>query len=296
MRRLIIACSVFGYACNSEPLGPLNNGDAGTQGTPANDGGSTSSSPDASGTVSASGLPCEVDQMLMSSCQSCHGTTPAAGAPMSLVTYADLTAPALSDPTKKMAEMSVIRIQDTARPMPPAPAAAPAASGVMALQAWIAAGYPMGGCATSTTTPDPLNAAPTCTTKTFWGLGTDGSARMEPGMACINCHTTAGGPEAPLFSLAGTVYATGHEPDQCNGTSSTPTVQVTDAQGATITLTPNTVGNFFYSGTVALPYTAKVLYMGKERAMATPQTSGDCNSCHQQTGQSGAPGRIVLPM
>jgi hypothetical protein len=38
-----------------------------------------------------------------------------------------------------------------------------------------------------------------------------------------------------------------------------------------------------------------VTYMGRERAMVTMQTSGDCNSCHTQNGANAAPGRIVLP-
>jgi hypothetical protein len=118
---------------------------------------------------------------------------------------------------------------------------------------------------------------------------------MEPGMACISCHQSMGGPEAPLFDLAGTVYATGHEPDACNGASAPATVQVTDAKGNTIAMTPNAVGNFYYLGAVALPYTAKVVFNNKVRAMVTPQTSGDCNTCHQQSGVMGAPGRIVLP-
>jgi len=29
--------------------------------------------------------------------------------------------------------------------------------------------------------------------------------------------------------------------------------------------------------------------------MTAPQTSGDCNGCHTQTGANGAPGRITLP-
>jgi mono/diheme cytochrome c family protein len=44
-----------------------------------------------------------------------------------------------------------------------------------------------------------------------------------------------------------------------------------------------------------MPFTAKVTYKGRERAMAAVQTSGDCSSCHTQTGTNGAPGRITLP-
>ena len=44
-----------------------------------------------------------------------------------------------------------------------------------------------------------------------------------------------------------------------------------------------------------MPFTAKVTYQGRERAMTAPQTSGDCNGCHTQAGANGAPGRITLP-
>ena len=43
------------------------------------------------------------------------------------------------------------------------------------------------------------------------------------------------------------------------------------------------------------PFKAKVTYMGRERAMAATQTSGDCNACHTQNGANSAPGRILLP-
>jgi hypothetical protein len=45
---------------------------------------------------SAAGLPCDVQSVLSMRCGSCHGVVPAQGAPMSLVSYADLTAPSLS--------------------------------------------------------------------------------------------------------------------------------------------------------------------------------------------------------
>jgi predicted CXXCH cytochrome family protein len=34
---------------------------------------------------------------------------------------------------------------------------------------------------------------------------------------------------------------------------------------------------------------------GKERIMVQAQTSGDCNSCHSESGSKDAPGRIVAP-
>ena len=72
---------------------------------------------------------------------------------------------------------------------------------------------------------------------------------------------------------------------------------ITDADDREITLEVNDAGNFTYSRTdLVMPYRAKVIYNGQERAMVTPQMSGDCNGCHTQDGTEGAPGRILLPM
>jgi len=104
----------------------------------------------------------------------------------------------------------------------------------------------------------------------------------------------------PSFRIAGSVYPTGHEPNDCLGVASTGdvTVEITDNAGKVFSLAVNTSGDFYYPasmGTIALPYHAKVKQGTRERAMSSAQTSGDCNSCHTQTGTSGAPGRITLP-
>jgi hypothetical protein len=116
---------------------------------------------------------------------------------------------------------------------------------------------------------------------------------MQPGAPCIACHASGGG-EAPLFAIAGTVYPTLHEPTECNGAANV-TVVITDAMGQQISLTSNSAGNFSYQGAVVTPYTAKVVSAAGTLAMATPQTTGDCNSCHTETGANGAPGRITAP-
>jgi hypothetical protein len=117
---------------------------------------------------------------------------------------------------------------------------------------------------------------------------------MNPGRACIMCHSTMNG---PALTIAGTVYPTAHEPDLCNGAngSNGARVVITGADGVTQTLTPGVSGNFNSRTRVMTPFKAKVTYMGRERAMAAAQTSGDCNSCHTQTGANAAPGRILLP-
>jgi hypothetical protein len=126
-----------------------------------------------------------------------------------------------------------------------------------------------------------------CTSKVTWTAG-NGST-MRPGDPCLFCH---GG----RFAVAGTVYPTAHEAIDCNGASgSGVTVVITDNKGTSFTLTPNSVGNFTYTGTLALPYRAKVVTAGKTRSMMTPQSEGNCNLCHTQAGAGCAPGRILLP-
>ena len=142
--------------------------------------------------------------------------------------------------------------------------------------------------------PDPFAAAPTCTSGTTWTKGNHGSPEMNPGRACLACHATMNGPD---LTIAGTVYPTAHEPDLCYGADGSNDVRVviTGADGQTTTLTPVPSGNFHLDTRVMMPFTAKVTYQGRERAMSVAQTSGDCNGCHTQAGANGAPGRITLP-
>ena len=282
MRRAILLCLWFS-GCTTMPLAVELPGAGG------GNGGSGSGSGAPGGQLSTN-LPCDLDAILVANCQSCHGAVPLGGAPMSLVTYADLTAPAKTDPSQTVAAMCVTRIQSTTAPMPPTPTPALSAADIATFQNWVSAGMPMGNCTSGT---DPLNAPPTCTSGQTWNGGGDGSSRMNPGEACINCHSQSGG-EAPLFALAGTVYPTGHEPDLCYGTTAAQVI-ITDAAGNTLTLTPNSAGNFSSRASVALPYHAKVVANGATRAMSAAQTSGDCNSCHTQNGANGAPGRITAP-
>lgn len=115
---------------------------------------------------------------------------------------------------------------------------------------------------------------------------------MHPGRACISCHEQAGGPQ---LTIAGTVYPTAHEPDDCDGVAGSVQVVITDADGATQTLRVNSAGNFYSAAAVAMPFHAKVVSGGQERAMSAAQTTGDCNGCHTVDGASSAPGRIMAP-
>ena len=114
---------------------------------------------------------------------------------------------------------------------------------------------------------------------------------MNPGKACIACHDNE--IQAPALTIGGTLYPSAHEPDLCNGGYFGAQVIITDANGKTKTLPARTVsGNFQSVEAIAKPFTAKLTYMGRTRAMNTPQMDGDCNKCHTQDGMTGAPGRI----
>jgi hypothetical protein len=113
---------------------------------------------------------------------------------------------------------------------------------------------------------------------------------------CVTCHTAEN--EGPRYAIAGTLFPTGHEPDDCNGISGAASgakVVITDANGTDHELAPNDVGNFFFNGSIPKPYTAKVVSDAGERLMVTPQQDGDCNKCHTAAGAGGAPGRVVVP-
>jgi hypothetical protein len=136
----------------------------------------------------------------------------------------------------------------------------------------------------------PYNTPLQCTSNRMWTNGDLGSTLMHPGRTCIACHI---GTPAPVLTIAGTVYPSAHEPDDCFGAAAT--VAITDANGRTVSLIANSSGNFLTEQSVALPFFAKVMKNGQERAMQAAQTVGDCNSCHTVDGANGAPGRIFLP-
>lgn len=240
-----------------------------------------------SGGGSSAALPCDVQDVLTSRCQSCHGNPPTNGAPMSLVTYEDLVAKNTAGVT--VVQRCIDRMNGVGAQMPPAPAIAAPAADIATLQAWVGAGMPPGTC---TPQPDPFSVPPRCTSGVTWSGG-DGSSRMEPGVACIHCHQSSF--EAPRFTIAGTVYPTGHEPNECFGAPGGATIEVTTSNGSVVNIPVNGAGNFYTQTSIAFPIHVAVVVGGKRRSMAGVPASGDCNSCHTQTGANMAPGRIVLP-
>jgi len=89
----------------------------------------------------AGDLPCEVEDALDSHCLECHTNPPLFGAPMPLVTRADLLAPSISAPSRPVYELVAERIHDTSLPMPPGGRPLPDADRAV-LTAWAMAGAP----------------------------------------------------------------------------------------------------------------------------------------------------------
>jgi len=286
-----------GYSGSGGSDGSFGGSNAGGNGAQAGSGGSTSE-------VTGDGF-CHVQSLLESHCGSCHSSSPPASVPVSLVTYDDLMAPAPSDASLRVIDVSLARMQSTTERMPPAPAPPLAQVDLAFIEQWVQEGAP----ANCDTKPEPgiYDTPSVCTSDSYWTHGNDESPKMHPGHACIACHSGSTGDdeeeeeeEGPRFSLAGTVYPTAHEPNDCNGVDGDGDTQVVivDANGKTLKLNVNSAGNFFYekeAGTLALPYTAKVVRDGQERVMATPQQDGDCNGCHTEDGDNDAPARIMAP-
>lgn len=62
------------------------------------------------------GLPCDVEQVLADNCQSCHAAEPRYGAPMPLMTWEDVQAASVTDPTQTVAERMLVRVADGSMP------------------------------------------------------------------------------------------------------------------------------------------------------------------------------------
>lgn len=86
-------------------------------------------------------LPCDVEDVLVAKCQTCHNGDPRL-APMPLLTYADTQAPAPSNPADQVWQRIQVRIESTVNPMPPSHAAALTDGERQVLRAWVAQGAP----------------------------------------------------------------------------------------------------------------------------------------------------------
>ncbi len=86
---------------------------------------------------------CRARGVFQDNCVECHGTRPLYGAPMSLVTFDDLHARSVTNPSKYVYEMIAQRIHDDQKPMPPPSTNDRLTSSEAGIvDAWIGAGAP----------------------------------------------------------------------------------------------------------------------------------------------------------
>jgi hypothetical protein len=292
----IAACGAeAGDAFSSTSAGATSTAGAGsTSAGGTSTSGTSAASTSAGGALESSEFPCDVQKLLAQKCQACHRADP----PGALLTSADFRRPSKAEPQKTVGELAAERLSAAgAARMPPAPLDAATAAEAAAFASWVQSGAQSATCTDGVAiAPNPYDTPLVCSSMTTWTGGNEESPLMRPGGACIKCHEREG--EGPRFAIAGTLYPTAHEPDDCNGVARAAgaKVVVTDANGASHTLDVNGAGNFFLeTQSFALPYQAKVTYQGRERVMLEAQDNGDCNDCHSQDGRENAPGRIFLP-
>jgi mono/diheme cytochrome c family protein len=153
-----LACALLALSCGddggSEPFEALPNVAPTPSAGPANALPSTPGAADPSSELGpmprsltgnelpSAGLPCGVQSILQQNCVKCHAATPQYGAPMPLVSYADLLAPAVSQPSRKVYDLVLERIASDTRPMPPVPNDRLSVDDRAALGAWVQGGTP----------------------------------------------------------------------------------------------------------------------------------------------------------
>ncbi|MBL8744592.1 MAG: hypothetical protein JNK04_25965 [Myxococcales bacterium] len=274
-----------------DPLNGIGDGDGEPNGQGDGEGGSSSSD-----VTVANDIPCDVADILVQHCVSCHSdATPKGG--VSLTSLAKLTAPSPLDSAQTVAQRSAIRMRDSASPMPQTGMLAEA--DIQVFEGWVDAGTPEGDCG-QVVEPPPVEVV--CTSGSFWSQGCHESKDMKPGAACISCHespTNECGDEedGPNLSFGGTVYPTPNEPDDCIAIGVEGSIiVVTDANGAEHTATVRASGNFYLEGPdLPMPITAEIRRNGKVIKMKDPVDSADCNACHTTLGDEDASGRIFPP-
>jgi hypothetical protein len=179
-----VGCADSTPGAGGTQVAPPGGGPAGAGGTPVA----------GTGGVPAGGaLPCNVETVVASRCQNCHGAALIGGAPMPLLTHADFhrdyavaTTPQLAGQTMKLYDLVRIRI-NREQGTTPMPQGAPMAEGELAaLNQWIAAGAPAGlGCGS-------MGTAGTGTMAGSGGIGMAGVGAAGVGAAGTGAAGTGG--------------------------------------------------------------------------------------------------------
>ena len=158
----VVACTAeVPSGAGPDGANPPRTGESDVKGGPNGSGG---------GSNAASGLPCDVDQVLKTRCQTCHASETKFGASAPLVTFDDLQKPGPGASSgKKVYELVKARIHDASRPMPPSPNPLLTDKESATLDAWIAGGTKASTDRCSSNKPDdgvkPLNCTPDTTLK-----------------------------------------------------------------------------------------------------------------------------------
>jgi hypothetical protein len=113
--------------------------------------------------LAAQSLPCDIATLLATRCQQCHSDPPQYGAPMPLVTYADLVAPRGGTRT---IDLAAARVSSDTSPMPPPPNARLTDDEIGTLQTWASAGAPAAAASCDVDAAAPSTAALSCTPDT----------------------------------------------------------------------------------------------------------------------------------
>ncbi|MFO0599848.1 MAG: hypothetical protein U0228_31355, partial [Myxococcaceae bacterium] len=157
---------------------------------------------------------CDVKAVLDANCASCHGATPVSGAPQ-LMTRAQLIANSPAGGTMLDRSIYLMGFTPLSGAMPPNVGSS--AADIAVLEAWKKNGLPNCTLPPSDAGVDAGTMTPVCTSGRTWNFGTSGRTEMNPGEACVSCHTSRG--RGPLDGFMGTVYPTVHELPLCMDTS-----------------------------------------------------------------------------
>jgi len=301
--------------CTTTPTG--TGGATGTGGSTTGTGGRSGTGGAGGGTV-ANGLPCDVQALLSTRCQGCHTNPPINGAPMALISYANLTAASLADPTVSFAQRAVVRMQSTTAPMPPAPNPRATATEIAAMNNWIAARFPMGTCA-----PTGVGGATGAGGRTGTGgaTGAGGAGGAATGLPCdvqavftnhcTTCHAATPNSGAPMplvtrgnltaasFANAAQTFAQRAVMRMQGSPSQMPPAPGTPPSGTEITVVNNWIAAGYPGGTcgttapppdpfsVAPRCTSGITWNSNSEGSPIMNPGLSCLSCHSASGGGG---------
>jgi ABC-type nitrate/sulfonate/bicarbonate transport system substrate-binding protein len=101
---------------------------------------------------------------------------------------------------------------------------------------------------------------------------------MNPGQACLNCHS---GKKQPTITFGGTLFNSATGGSAVSGA----TVTVTDTNGKVVSVVTGPTGNFYTSDALVFPATVQISKCPDTVSMVAAAASGDCNSCHTSAKQ-----------